>query len=103
MLKRCWFLLVLITTPSQAHDWYEWDCCDNDDCRPAKQGEVIEQNGGFSIIPTGEHFKYEHDNVRYMAPDGLFHVCQYSTSAGDYQENVPIWVTRCLYVPGRAM
>lgn len=34
-------LLTTLATPVLSHDWYESDCCNEKDCRPAKEGEVV--------------------------------------------------------------
>lgn len=92
--------LVLWTRTILAHDWYEGFCCDDRDCRPARSGEVVERGGGYWVQSSQQHFKYDDTaRVRYLAPDGQYHVCQYMTSGGDFGTGTPVLVTRCLYVP----
>ncbi len=85
--------------PNDPNHFYEYHCCDLNDCRLAKPGEVVEGNGGFFILSTDQHFKYGDDKVRYKATDGRFHVCQYTESGGDLDSSGSILLTRCIYVP----
>lgn len=79
-----------------SHDWYDAICCDDQDCRPAAPGEVVERDGGYLIRATGEHFPYKAARV---SQDSDFHVCQFTTSSGAFSQSVPVVKTRCLYVP----
>ena len=93
--------LLILAQAAFGHEWYEVECCDSDDCRPAQPGEVIEENGGFTIRSTGEHLPYDDERIRYGYPghtDGRYHVCErpkYSVERGGH------WDARCLYVPHR--
>ena len=75
------FLLLLAANiAARAHDapsgWtYPLSCCSNQDCRQANDGEVKEENGGFTLMSTGETVPYGDSRIR-ISPDGLFHVCQ---------------------------
>ena len=82
--------------PASAHEWYEPWCCDDRDCRPARLGEVTEQDGGYFVHSSGQHFTYE---TARTSQDNQFHVCQYQSSGGYLQMTEPRTVTRCLYVP----
>ena len=33
-------ILSLNWQPAHAHSWYDYDCCSDEDCRPAKPGEI---------------------------------------------------------------
>ena len=75
------FLLLLAANiAARAHDapagWaYPLACCSNQDCRQAADGEVKEENGGFTLMSTGETVSHGDARLR-ISPDGLFHVCQ---------------------------
>lgn len=88
---------------ARAHEWYEPYCCDERDCRPAEVGEVVERDGGYYVTSSDQHFAYDDNAVRHMAPDGRFHVCQFLSSSGYFSQSPPETVTRCLYVPPAGM
>lgn len=76
-------IAIMFAAFARAHDapsgWaYPLSCCSNQDCRQADDGEVKEENGGFTLMSTGE--VVPHGDVRLRnSPDGLFHVCQRQT------------------------
>jgi hypothetical protein len=43
------FILLLLATPVQAHEWYDKDCCDKQHCHPVPDGMVTE-NKNFIIV-----------------------------------------------------
>lgn len=72
---------------------YPFSCCSNQDCRPARPGEVRETVDGYRLTSTGETVPYGDRRVK-DAPDGAFHVCQ---QGGDFDHGRVL----CLFVPGR--
>jgi len=60
---------------ASAHDWYDRDCCHNEDCGPVPTEEVEElSDGDWKHIPTGAVFKKSEGRVR-PSHDNHFHVC----------------------------
>lgn len=68
---------------------YDWSCCSDHDCRPADDGEVVQEGDGWRVVPTGETFDIFH--VQF-APDGRYHRCTVIPNDRGSE-------TRCLYVP----
>jgi hypothetical protein len=93
-----WLILagVLFLMPDQsiAHDWYHKECCLDDDCRPARPGEVIPVPDGWSITSTDQTFPAWRARP---SKDGEFHVCQWLNPYLDPPRK--ILQTRCIYVP----
>jgi len=79
--------LVLMWLLLTGMSWYDFDCCNDEDCRPASDGEVVETTDGWLYTPTGRVVK-EGDNAYRDSKDEQFHVCTNFTG----------WL-RCLYVP----
>ena len=88
---RVLLVLLLSTSLTYAHSFYDIECCDDQDCRPAKEGEIKEVNGGYLVVPTNEFFPYKHPKVKF-SPDGKYHRCEYILSGFDN-------FTLCIYVP----
>lgn len=79
---------------AEAHEWYDFSCCNKTDCRPTTIGEVKRQVDGWLIVPTGELIPFSGDPRLKQSMDPLMHRCLYMKAtqlkrAGD---------TRCLYV-----
>lgn len=79
---------------SQAHDWYDYDCCSDMDCYPIEAAELAIVPGGWRIRATNELIGWD-DSKRRDSKDGRFHRCSYG---GDRARK-----TICLYVPGAGM
>lgn len=79
------------------HSWYDRDCCDDRDCRPAAPDEVQVNPTGYLVTVTidgftaSKQFRKDESAVR-MSQDGRYHVCvqRFGQSISFY----------CLYVPG---
>jgi hypothetical protein len=88
------FLLLAATaapTGSQAHSWYPWECCSENDCAPIVLNETPrEEKGGFTLI-DGRHISYK--EVR-PSPDGKWHLCE--TKAERHPRDRRIL---CVYAP----
>ena len=92
----------------RAHHWYPQECCSSTDCRLALDGEVIEGQGGFFIVSRGEHIGYEDHRIREGYADhtdGRYHICEFSPASHPYHmaPDPSRLVTRCLFVPPRAL
>lgn len=58
------------------HSWYDADCCGEGDCVPVPATDVVEIEGGWKYLPTGNEFRNE-GLIRRIRPsrDRNFHVC----------------------------
>lgn len=93
-----------------AHDWYDSECCQSRDCRPAKQGEIVPFGPNWKVMPTDEIFppmeerpvggppplvpdRFHQFDPRhtYRSHDGVFHRCSVNGRNGS--------TTFCIYVP----
>lgn len=93
--------LLLVASPAVAHEFYEKDCCDDKDCRPAVEGDVRETTEGYVIDSMKITVPYGDKRLRY-SPDGKFHVCPFSAiGIGTGSAITSRLDTRCLYVPSR--
>lgn len=70
-------LFLAFVFGSHAHDWYDEDCCNKQDCYPVADSEVGETaKGEWKHFPTGATFKNE-PGKKSIRPsqDSRFHVC----------------------------
>ena len=81
-------LLMIVPLEASAHDFYARECCSGHDCRVAADGEVVPDQGGWRIKPTGELFPTW---ATRHSPDGRIHRCTKDADPGN--------ITICLYVP----
>lgn len=95
-------LALGVCEPAFAHHWYEGDCCDKDDCRPAHLGELRWTPDGWLHVPT--NFLVPEDRVRSIpdhAPmeDKLqMHLCPVNYNIyQDGEIEVPKGAPRCVY------
>jgi hypothetical protein len=79
--------LLILARNAQAHSWYDIDCCDTRDCRPAEAGEVTVVPDGFDVR-VGTQFRHFARTEFRQSQDARFHIC------------VTPATIRCLYVPG---
>lgn len=85
---RAVILLLMLTSPAGAHDWYtgkvdpvtSHDCCGDKDCRPVKQSSVTPLGGG-SYSWRG--IKILEPRVQ-RSPDNQFHVCSFTVYADSF-------------------
>lgn len=70
---------------------YPYECCSNQDCKPASHVEVRETRGGYLVVATGEVVPLMDRRVK-DSPDGDFHICQV---AGDFEHGKVL----CLFRP----
>ncbi len=101
-IMLCLILALSSFQPAFAHHWYDVDCCDKDDCRAARPGELRWTPEGWLHVPTSSLIP--EDRVRSIpehAPAGdklQMHVCE--TKYGLFEDGVqivPKGGLRCLY------
>jgi len=83
--------------PSMAHDapsgWqYDWQCCQNLDCRQISSSLVKEGPNGYVITIDNETVPYKDARIK-NSPDGMYHWC--TVDGRDDSRTI------CLYVPPR--
>jgi hypothetical protein len=79
VIMLVWAVLMAIVTVAGAHSWYDWDCCSKDDCFEVAREDVVEIEGGWKYLPTGNEFK-DPKKIR-LSRDGKFHVCIMGTTS----------------------
>lgn len=90
----CAAIGVAVTADAEGHEFYAQDCCNDQDCAPAKDGDVVETSEGYFIKSLDITVPYNSDMIRH-APDGRFHLCILS-------DMIVKGSLICLYVPPRA-
>ena len=65
----CW---VSTVKEAGAHSWYDLDCCSDEDCRPAKPGEIEATPEGVEAL--GVLFPEGDPRLRW-SEDGDYHIC----------------------------
>lgn len=100
-------LLLILTTPSHSHSWYDTDCCDTRDCRPLEPDEVRSDGAGGYIWESkvsrqSYHFPASSRGTKLRASgeqSKRFHGCEaYMVDDWGSQSDVH-WDGRCLYEP----
>ena len=95
---------IMAVVPADAHDWYDRECCQNQQhCEPVMDGMVREISSGF-IVPSGEKLSFGDSRVR-PSHDTSFHWCHWQKAfpppeRGRTQTGFDL--TFCLYVPPRS-
>lgn len=77
---------------ARGHDFYEYRCCSDRDCRPVAEDAISEGPNGYVVKATGEVIPYNDKRIR-QSPDQFFHWC----SVGGKPDSR----TLCIYVPNR--
>lgn len=72
---------------------YPFSCCSGFDCRDVPADWVVEERGGFRVVPTGEVVPFADSRLK-LSPDGLTHWCSVA-GANDGR-------TLCLFLPPRS-
>lgn len=67
-------LLMLLSTPARAHDFYEYDCCSDRDCAPVDRATVVEGPNGYEVPSLGLTVPYG-DSRHRVSQDGDYHLC----------------------------
>ena len=96
--------LLLLSTQSQSHSWYPYDCCSDSDCWPMGEDSDAKEPDP-SIVPGGYRLTdgtfVAEQNTR-KSRDGRYHICrQYGKLNGALikPSDKPV----CLFVPDRGM
>jgi hypothetical protein len=90
----------------EAHNWYDDDCCRDQDCALISGDVVVETKGGFLVtIKPGEHpnahqfitgfIPYGSRNLRSSRDNG-YHAC---VVVNGEMGDSPGEIIRCLYIP----
>jgi len=83
------FLLMLLLSTAQAHEWYDHRCCGDQDCHPVSCDRITAVNHGFNFTPfAGETIFFPRDKM-LVSKDDRCHVCLHGT----------IEAPMCLYLP----
>jgi hypothetical protein len=53
-MSKKWLLAVLlaVTSPAAAHDWYPMECCSGLDCAPVDKVEILQAPAIASFLPN---------------------------------------------------
>lgn len=82
---------MLPSQKADAHSWYPWECCSENDCSPLAITETpFEKDGGF-YLTDGRHISYK--EVR-PSPDGRWHLCEQKWPAAVRDRKI-----LCVYAP----
>lgn len=81
MIKRSLVILALLTStsPTSAHDWYEFSCCGNRDCKPVPDDTVTETKDG--VLIKGFGLVSETDPRLRWSQDDRDHICSQDISS----------------------
>lgn len=85
MTRLLALLVAFSASPALAHEWYDPECCDGEDCAPVEahvigatsEGWLVEVKPGehpFATRPIEKLIPYGHRKER-MSQDGKFHLC----------------------------
>lgn len=101
---RRWILaLLFLTSPALAHEWYDYDCCDNRDCYQLRDGSVKVTPMGYQLDYVSRDGFHVRRLINYGAAvvrtsqDQHYHACEAFVYKGD---KIVDKFVRCLYVPG---
>ena len=82
---------ILLPTGADAHSWYPWECCSDNDCAPITISETpVEKDGGFYLV-DGRHISYKEVKP---SPDGHWHLCEQKWPANPAKRKI-----LCVYAP----
>ena len=82
---------LVLPTGAEAHSWYPWECCSDNDCAPITIAETpVEKDGGFYLI-DGRHISYQEVKP---SPDGAWHLCEQKWPANPRDRKI-----LCVYAP----
>lgn len=77
------------------HDWYDFKCCSERDCRQTTLGEVERHDDGWYVVPLNTTVPFTDERVR-RSLDPLIHICLMPNWIGNVKDGEKI---RCLYIP----
>jgi hypothetical protein len=103
-------LMGFMAAPAKAHEWYDYACCSDKDCRPIDPASVTynarrhvflwqsDLSGRTYTIPAGDRSPVDMQPKTRTSKDGQYHGCEENVYHDDPQK-APVWVARCLYLP----
>ena len=76
--------IAVLVGPAMGHgeaDWIRTNpatsyCCGPTDCAPLADGQVVEERGGWFVVPYTQHFKRSDPNV-FPSTDNRYWACRY--------------------------
>ena len=83
------------SAPTQAHDWYPKECCQDNDCAPVESAQLVPAgNGLLQLVVTSKHgTAVVPQNIpRRLSKDSRMHVCLLPDPWGGMD-------VMCLFVP----
>ena len=73
--------LLLGSADAQAHSWYPWDCCHDDDCAPADRVDAVSTE--FMVVTSKHGTAFVPASMpRRDSQDGRVHICMRKTDTG---------------------
>lgn len=93
MLVLAASLLPVTWSSSLSHDWYDYDCCSDKDCRQLLESEIHITEDGY-LVETNHWLVPFDSKLLRTSKDGKFHGC---FRAGDDRKGELL----CLYVPSQ--
>lgn len=97
------FLFVWLVDRALAHEWYDYECCDNRDCYELRDGSVTVTPMGYRVdYVSRDGFRVQMlinfgDKRIRQSRDQHFHTCEGFVYQGA-EAPTGRWI-RCLYVP----
>jgi len=92
MMWACLILILIAIgiNAASAHEWYDYECCSDKDCRAVIPGDALKVNKQGYVI-YGTLIKFDDKRIR-KSKDQDFHVCTVVDEIGHPY-------VRCLYEP----
>lgn len=87
--------LLALVGPAESHEWYDYQCCSEQDCRQTTLGEVERHADGWYVVPLNVTVPFEDHRLR-RSLDPLIHICVVPTWVNGIREGGQL---RCLYIP----
>lgn len=81
---------LLAAVPAFAHDWYDYSCCSDKDCRPIPSSAVKATKDGYYVTINGRTMAYSSPKLK-VSQDDQFHLC----TIGGTDDGLML----CLYAP----
>ena len=81
---------LLAAVPAFGHDWYDYSCCDDKDCRPIPSSAVKATKDGYYVTINGRTMSYASPKLK-VSQDDQFHLC----TIGGTDDGLML----CLYAP----
>ncbi len=76
---------------ANAHSWYPWECCSENDCAPINVSETPHERDGGFYLTDGRHISYRELKP---SPDGKWHLCEQKWPANPAARKI-----LCVYAP----